>query len=246
MIDHAETRLTALAGRRTGPTFESRAARRPDAVRRLAAVRHPVAVVGLGLAVALLLTVVPSVLAATPSKDTFGSVTREATLVVLVRIHHRSTGALVLDVERVLKGSTRRRLRFQPGTTDVPLYTWTQALIAFRDPSSLDFRSPTIAWHVTADGGIDPEGYQQFPGTPRTLRGVFAAFDLPATSTALPVSGPPKSPLPIAPCVSLAVGLAAYPFVWRRRRRPVSVDRASVRFTVSPDEAVGLARPRDL
>jgi hypothetical protein len=200
----------------------------PDAIRRLT---------GIALAVALPLTIVPSVVAATPSTDTFRSVIGEARLVVLVRIHHASSGRLVLDVERVLKGSARRRLTFQPGATDVPLYAWAQAVIAFRDPPSLDFRSPTIAWHVSAGGRIDPEHYQQYPGTPRTLRGFFAALDLPATSTASLDPEAPMSPSPLPMLGSGLLGVIVFATLLRRWRPAESAEgpmTRPTRFNTSP------------
>jgi hypothetical protein len=57
-------------------------------------------------------------------------------------------------------------------------------VVAFTDPTELDSRAPTIAWHVTAAGVVDPERYQQYPGTPQTLAALLSWFDrLPETDT---------------------------------------------------------------
>jgi hypothetical protein len=88
-------------------------------------------------------------------------------------------------------------------------------VIAFSDPTTDDFRAPGVAWHVTDDGQIDPERYQQSPGAlpdarrdgrllpalglevaaPREPSGAAAAMDLDATTTPAPeqIIGPPST-----------------------------------------------------
>jgi hypothetical protein len=70
-------------------------------------------------------------------------------------------------------------------------------VIAFHDPITIDFRAPTIAWHVADDGAIDPEGFQQLPGLPPTLDAMVAAFGQDATEPAVAsVAATTSSPSP--------------------------------------------------
>src|ERR1700687_2332762 len=104
-------------------------------------------------------------------------------LIVLVAIRQRADGGFTFDVERVLKGSAPRQLVYPPVAATPPLGSWRRAVIAFADPATDDYRAPTIAWHVTLDGRIDPERYQQYAGLPMTLAAVLDWFGLPATDT---------------------------------------------------------------
>jgi hypothetical protein len=80
--------------------------------------------------------------------------------------------------------------------------------VAFTDPSQIDSRVPTYAWHVAAGGAVDPERYQQYPGTPQTLSAWIAWFDhLPATDAAAPSPPRPGPPLPLA--LTTALGRAS-------------------------------------
>jgi hypothetical protein len=114
---------------------------------------------------------------------TFADVVRRSRLIVLVAIRQRADGGFTFDVERVLKGSAPRQLVYPPVAATPPLGSWRRAVIAFADPATDDYRAPTIAWHVTLDGRIDPERYQQYAGLPITLAAVLDWFGLPATDT---------------------------------------------------------------
>ncbi len=111
-----------------------------------------------------------------PSQETFDQLVERSSLIVVATIHRRSDGGLTLGVETVLKGTAATELSFPPTDIAPPIETWSRAVIAFSDASTIDFRAPTIAWHVAADGRIDPEGYQPFAGLPPTLDALLAAF----------------------------------------------------------------------
>ena len=133
-----------------------------------------------------------------PAVTTFANVVRSSPVAVLVGVHARSDGGYTLDVERVLKGSAPARLQVAPTLQAALEAGWSRAIVAFSDVTTLDFRAPTIAWHVSADGRIDPEGYQQYRGLPQTLGAMLAWFDgVPATDTVGLVTPAPveRSPL---------------------------------------------------
>ena len=130
--------------------------------------------------------------------STFGEVVHRSTLIVLVAVHPTATGGVVLDVERVLKGQAPYALTFADITLGPPIGDWAQAVIAFSDPSTIDFRAPTIAWHIAPDGRVDPEGYQPAADLPPTLDAMIAYFGAPA-------SGPvPSSTLPVSQTLTLS------------------------------------------
>jgi hypothetical protein len=119
-----------------------------------------------------------------PSAQTFAQIVGEAKLVVVARIDIGPDGGVTLDVERVLKGTAAERLVFPPTDIGPPLDDWKRAIVAFTDPATIDFRAPTIAWHIADDGTIDPEGFQQHPGLPRTLDAMLLAFGQDAIESA--------------------------------------------------------------
>ena len=128
--------------------------------------------------------VAPTLAASTPSRTTFADVIAGSRLVVLAQIHVRTDGGLLFTVERVLKGdATARQLSYPPLGAAPPIDHWSEAVIAFAHPETDDFRAPTIAWHVAANGTIDPEGFQQYPGLPATLAAMLRYFGAPATDT---------------------------------------------------------------
>lgn len=147
------------------------------------------------LAASMLLTAAaPATANSGPSTTTFADVVARSRLVVLAEVVRRADGGITLNVERVLKGSAGRVLRFAPTLQAAVQPGWARVLVAFTDPTELDFRAPTIAWHVTAAGIVDPERYEQYPGTPQTLAAMLAWFDqLPATD-ALTSAGAPQAP----------------------------------------------------
>jgi hypothetical protein len=144
------------------------------------------------LAAMLLLTAAaPTTANSGPSTTTFADVVARSRLVVLADVVRRPAGGITLDVARVLKGRAGRVLRFAPTLQSAVQPGWARAVVAFTDPTTLDFRAQTIAWHVTAAGVVDPERYQQYPGTPQTLAAMLAWFDrLPATDTVAPAGAP--------------------------------------------------------
>jgi hypothetical protein len=179
----------------------------------------------LSLAVAstmILALVLASPLTAASSQQpvTFAQRVAEAKLIALVSVSGDSNSGFVLTVEKVLKGQASAQLVY-PGPQLITALEpgWTEVVIAFDDPVTLDFRAGTIAWHVASDGRIDPEGYQQFPGLPPTLTAMLAYFAPPATSTedtsSRQGSGFPLAAALLAISVSLVV---AWGLVGRRKR----------------------------
>jgi hypothetical protein len=161
--------------------------------------------------------------------QTFAQIVGKAKVVV-ARIDIGPDGGVTLDVERVLKGPAVARLVFPPTDIGPPLEGWKRAVVAFTDPATIDFRAPTIAWHVAYDGTIDPEGYQQYPGLPRTLDAMLLAFGQDAIESAsapvaaLPTTRAPRpddppAALPVVVAGATATGLAALIFLARSRRR---------------------------
>ena len=164
-----------------------------------------------------------------PSAQTFSEIVNQAKLIVVARINIDLGGGVTLDVERVLKGTAVARLVFPPTDIGPPLDDWKRAIVAFTDPATIDFRAPTIAWHVADDGTIDPEGFQQHPGLPRTLDAMLLAFGQDAIESASALDGTlptPQAPrpddppaLPVVIAGAAATGLAALILLDRRRRR---------------------------
>jgi hypothetical protein len=180
----------------------------------------------LSLAVAssmILALVLASPLAAVSSQQpvTFAQCIAEAKLVALVSVAGDSNSGFIVTVEKVLKGQAGVQLVY-PGPQLITALEpgWTEVVIAFDDPTTLDFRAGTTVWHVASDGRVDPEGYQQFPGLPPTLTAMLAYFAPPATSTedtpSRQGSGFPLAPALLAISGSLAV-------VWRLVGRPKRV-----------------------
>ena len=159
-------------------------------------------------AIVLLTAAAPATANSGSATTTFADVVTRSRLVVLARIVHRSDGGITLEVERVLKGRAARFLRFAPTLQSAVQPGWARAVVAFTDPTELDFRAPTIAWHVTAVGDIDPERYQQYPGTPQTLAAMLTWFDrLPATDTVTAAGTPQRHDWRLG--VLALVGIAA-------------------------------------
>jgi hypothetical protein len=182
------------------------------------------------------LAVAASALAARPvaadhagQRQTFAEIVGQAELIVVARVSIGPDGSIILDVERTLKGNAVQRLAFAP-TDTAALGKWNRAIVAFTDPTTIDFRAPTIAWHVADDGMIDPEGFQQFPGLPPTLDAMLVAFgqdanEPPAASVAVSVAMAEPSPDNGLQAVFAAVatgvaaaGAVAIVIVRRRRR----------------------------
>lgn len=164
-----------------------------------------------------------SPLAAASSQQpvTFAQRVAEAKLIALVSVSGDANSGFVLKVEKVLKGQTGAQLVY-PGPQLITALEpgWNEVVIAFDDPTTLDFRAGTTVWHVAADGRIDPEGYQQFPGLPPTLTAMLAYFAPPATSTE-DTSSRQGSSFPLAPALlAISVSLAV---AWRLVSRPKRV-----------------------
>jgi hypothetical protein len=124
-----------------------------------------------------------------PSHETFDQLVERSSLIVVATIHRRSDGGLTLGVETVLKGAAAPELSFPPTDIAPPIETWLRAVIAFSHASTIDFRAPTVAWHVAADGRIDPERFQPFAGLPPTLDAMLAAFGARASASGASPSG---------------------------------------------------------
>lgn len=143
------------------------------------------------IAIATVVAAVVSVAAGKPIRavgptapETFADVVHRSALVVLVTIHPTLGGGVVLDVERVLKGQAPSTLSYADITLAPPIGGWARAVIAFKDPSTIDFRAPTTAWHIAPDGRVDPEGYQSAMGLPPTLDAMLVYFGVPASGPA--------------------------------------------------------------
>jgi hypothetical protein len=186
------------------------------------------AVVALAAAVAV---VGPAAADHHPAPQTFADIVRDSQLIVVARIGFGPEGGVVLTVERVLKGAPTERLAYPPTAEAPPFDDWDRAVVAFKDPITIDFRAPTIAWHVADDGTIDPEGFQRFPGLPGTLEAMVVAFgqDLaepgvapvatPAAFQEAPRPSPGGDPWPTL-MLTLAVAGCVVGGVVALRRRP--------------------------
>jgi hypothetical protein len=162
-------------------------------------------------------------------RETFAEIVGRAELIVVARVSIGPDGGIILDVERTLKGNAVQRLAFPP-TDTAALGKWNRAIVAFTDPTTIDFRAPTIAWHVSDDGMVDPEGFQQFPGLPMTLDAMLVAFGQDANkppAASVPVSvamaepSPDKDSRAVLPAVITGVaaaGVVALVIVRRRWR----------------------------
>lgn len=143
--------------------------------------------------------------------ETFAQLVAGMRLVIVARVSGSAGLGYTYTIERVLKGSVGPVLRLPPDAQAAVEPGWTEVVIAFSDPSTDDFRAPTIAWHVGTDSTIDPEGYQRYPGLPATLDAMLAAFGL-TSSSAGPASPPPNGASPAgsgtpSPVPALALGL---------------------------------------
>jgi hypothetical protein len=147
----------------------------------------------IGAALLLLAAATPAAADHGGNPLTFDGVVGQSRLIVVARISFGPDGSMILDVERVLKGVSPARLTYPSTAEAPPLEGWQRAVVAFHDPVTIDFRAPTIAWHVADDGTIDPEGFQQHPGLPRTLDAMVRAFGLDPTEGS-PVADPPAQP----------------------------------------------------
>jgi hypothetical protein len=166
----------------------------------------------------LLLVVAQPVAAATPQTPlTFAQRIAQAKLVALVSVSGSPQAGYVLTVEQVFKGQAPSRLVYPPPQLQAAVAVepgWTRVVIAFDNPTTLDFRANNIAWHVGPDGRIDPEHFQQFQGLPPTLAAMFAYFGLPATSTERPE--PRDGPAPLSMLFVLLASVIAAVLTWRR------------------------------
>lgn len=147
--------------------------------------RLPHAVTAIASAMLLGLVVALPVEATGPgTQQSFAERVAEAKLVALVRVQGTPATGFVLTVDRIFKGQAGPRLVYPPPQPITALEPgWTRVVIAFDNPTELDFRAGNIVWHVAPDGQIDPEGFQRFPGLPPTLAAMIAYFGVPETST---------------------------------------------------------------
>lgn len=142
--------------------------------------------------------------ASSQSPRTFADVVSGMQLIVVADVAGSPEAGVTYTVETFLKGSGPRELRFAASDLQSAVQPgWTRVVIAFSDPTTDEFRAPTIAWHVGSDGAIDPEGYQQYVGLPGTLPAMLAFFGLSSSvgPTTLPTvsGGPPATPTVSAP-----------------------------------------------
>jgi MYXO-CTERM domain-containing protein len=109
--------------------------------------------------------------------QTFVALIGSMRLVILARVSGSPDTGFQYTIEQVFKGSASApELDFGPDLQAAVQPGWAEAVIAFSNPQTDDFRAPTVAWHVGPDGTIDPEGYQQLPGLPTTLGAMRAFF----------------------------------------------------------------------
>ena len=167
--------------------------------------------------------------------ESFDQLIASMKLVVLARISGSPSQGYTYAIEHVLKGSAGPVLVLPPDLEAAVQPGWTEAVVAFSDPTTDDFRTPTIAWHVGSDGTIDPEKYQQYPNLPSTLGAMLAYFGVAAASSgsvpaptlaSAPASGLAPAPTTSGPPVVLlgillavAVVAAGLGLVGLRRRR---------------------------
>lgn len=174
--------------------------------------RRALASVSAGIGLLLAFATATAAVSGTSDRS-FAGIVRSSRLVILATVHQAADGGYSLDIERVFKGQASGRLTYPPSPTDALQPGWKQAVVAFSRPDTLDFRTPTIAWHVGEDGTIDPEGYGRVPGLPATLDAMIAYFaDLPSSN-----AGQPSSSVPLS-----AIGLVFVLLGWwglgRRRK----------------------------
>ncbi len=131
------------------------------------------------------------------AEETFADLVARCPLIVLADVEHPGDGAFVLHVTESFKGAVGPELRYQDEPQAAVQAGWTKAIVAFSDPGTIDVRAPTIAWHVTDDGTVDPEGWQQYPGIPGTLADWEAAFGIGPGGAVL--STPAATPVAAAP-----------------------------------------------
>ena len=213
--------------------------RRP-VVQAIANLRQSRAVPGLGFLSVLLLFVASPVRAASgPSPGSFEQLISGMQLIVVAKVSGSPSTGFTYSVERVLKGGSAPSPMVLPPDAQAAVQSgWQEVVIAFADPSTDDFRAPTVAWHVAGDGTIDPERYQQYPGLPPTLEAMLAYFGINPSATDLLTSSPgvaTPSPtvassqpsvdsgpdMPALAAVLVAViTIAAIVVYWLGRRRP--------------------------
>ena len=142
------------------------------------------------------------------SPETFAAVVAGMQLIVVADVAGSPDSGVTYTVETFLKGSGPRELQFPAPDLQSAVQTgWTRVVVAFSNPTTDDFRAPTIAWHVGSDGAIDPEGYQQYVGLPRNLPAMLAFFGV--SSPAGPSTPPTVSAGPMAtPAVTAPVAEA--------------------------------------
>ena len=141
---------------------------------------------------------------------TFTDVVAQARVVVLGQVTLTPDEGLRIQVQQVLKGDAPADLTFDPPTMAPELTTGGQAIIAFTDIRTIDFRAPTTAWTIGAHGDVDPDHLQPYPGLPPTLAGVLAYFGAPATQepvAAEPAAAEPSSTVPWAVLFVVVVGI---------------------------------------
>ena len=167
----------------------------------------------IGLLVTVLVSFLPAGAAANSSlaPTTFDDLIASMKLVVLAQVRGSVTTGYTYAIERTLKGSAGPVLSFGPDLQAAVQPGWTEVVVAFSNPTTDDFRAPTIAWHVTADGTVDPEGYQQYPGLPRTISEMLAHFGVaqpPSRSPSASPSGPDTSASAISASSSIVAPLS--------------------------------------
>ena len=173
--------------------------------------------------------------------ETFEHLVSSMKLVIVAHVSGNPETGFRYAVDQVLKGPATSSLRFGPDPQAAVQPGWTLAVVAFTDPTTDDFRAPTIAWHVGSGGAIDPEGYQRYQGLPPTLDAMLAYFRVTPSATpdgASATPSPSAAPAAASPSVkpgaglpsvgpsgallalALAIGVLAFALVLAARRRP--------------------------
>ncbi|MEO5966474.1 MAG: hypothetical protein ABIR11_13495 [Candidatus Limnocylindrales bacterium] len=134
------------------------------------------AVLGSAVLIAAAWLAPPALADSGPDQGTFDQLVDRSSLVVVAMVHLAPDGAITLDIRQVLHGGSAPVTTFAPPTFAPVLVDGGVAVIAFTDPASIDFRTPTIAWQVSADGYIDPDRLQQVQGLPPTLAAMYTRF----------------------------------------------------------------------
>lgn len=113
----------------------------------------------------------------------FDAVVARARLVVVGTTKLEPGGGVTVVIERVLAGvgPSSGVLHFE-GDDPPELVDGGEAVIAFSNPATIDADAPTVAWEVSRDGYVDPDGLARVQDVPPTLAAMYTWFGQPMTA----------------------------------------------------------------